>query len=69
MPPVSMEDIQKDFENKPGSLSSMYEKGDCQTFCMVGRGLCSKENGGQNWQTSSYFPYSMNHTWAICIVD
>lgn len=69
MPPVSMDDIQKDFENKPDSLSSMYEKGNCQTFCMVGRGLCSKGNGGQNGQTSSSLPYSMDPTWAICLLD
>lgn len=38
-----MDDIQKDFENKPGSLSSMYEKGNCQTFCMVGRGYVQRK--------------------------
>lgn len=35
VPPVNMDAIQRDSENKPGSLPSMDEEENCQAFCML----------------------------------
>lgn len=35
VPPVNMDAVQRDSENKPGSLPSMDEKENCQAFCLL----------------------------------
>lgn len=59
VPPVNMDAIQRDSENKPGSLPSMDEEENCQAFCMlvaVGGGggreaVKCRGQSCQNWQT------------------
>lgn len=58
VPPVNMDAVQRDSENKPGSLPSMDEKENCPAFCILvavgvgeaGRMLSVEDDGGQNWQ-------------------